>query len=101
MCYNEIGDNMKKFNALNNEYELVKNYKEVFNKDEFLNLVTDYFSEFDYILGDYSYGKLRLKGFCDKGNNRFNEINDIKILDNYIKEKCAYDCGYFLLKKGK
>ena len=26
-------------------------------------------------------------------------INDIKYIDKYIEENCAYGCRYFLLKK--
>ena len=62
---------------------------------------TDYFYDFDYILGDYAYNKLRLKGFCQKNNPRFNQINDINTKDNYLKELCAYNCNYFLIKKDK
>ena len=62
---------------------------------------TEYFYDFDYILGDYAYNKLRLKGFCEKNNSRFNKINDIKTKDNYLKELCAFNCNYFLIKKEK
>lgn len=89
---------MKKIMLLDKEYELILNYKKCFNKEDVLNLVTDYFLDFDYIVGDYSYNKLRLKGFCNKENKRFNKINDYANLESYIKENCAYDCGYFVLK---
>lgn len=90
---------MRKLKALENEYELIENHKSCFNKEEFLNLVTDYFVSYDYIVGDYSYGKLRLKGFCNNKNKKFNKINDFEKLDDYIKDSCAYGCGYFVLKK--
>ena len=57
------------------------------------------FDDFDYVLGDYAYSKLRLKGFYDSENKKASKINDISGLDDYIKDYCAYDCGYFLLKK--
>jgi len=47
----------------NKKYELIKNYKEAFDKEEFLSKCTDYFYDYDYIVGDIAYGKLRLKGF--------------------------------------
>lgn len=81
------------------KYELVKNYKDGFNKDDLEGIITDYFDEFDYIFGDYAYGKVRLKGFNDKDNKHFKPINDINSLDKYIKENCAYECRYFLLKR--
>lgn len=85
----------------NNEYELIEEYKDGFNESEFKEKYTDYFTDFDYILGDYSYNKLRLKGFCDKNNKKFNSINDYNTKKTYLKELCAYECKYFVLKKVK
>ncbi len=82
------------------EYELIENYKDGFDLEETKKYMTDYFDNYDYILGDWSYGKLRLKGFCNKQNKNFSKINDYETKDNYIKEYCAYDCKYFILKKG-
>lgn len=85
----------------NNEYELMKEYKNAFNLEELTNLMTDYFDDFDYILGDYAYNKLRLKGFFDDDNKRATEINKYSYLDEYINKYCAYECRYFILKKKK
>jgi uncharacterized protein YutD len=90
---------MKKIKLLEKDYELIKNYKNAFNKDTVTDLITNYFLDFDYIVGDFSYNKLRLKGFCNKNNKRLNKINDFDYIDNYIKENCAYDCGYFILRR--
>ena len=92
---------MKKIVINNIEYELIEEYKDGFNENEFKEKYTDYFDEFDYILGDYSYNKLRLKGFCEKNNKRWNKINDYNIKNIYLKEQCAYECKYFVLKKVK
>lgn len=83
----------------NIEYELEKQYKNGFDKEEFLACFTDYFEPYDYILGDWSYGKLRLKGFSKKGSKNYNKYNDIATLESYLKDHCAYDCKYFILKK--
>lgn len=90
---------MKKIILNEIEYELVKEYKNAFNLDELNEKYTDYFEEFDYILGDYSYDKLRLKGFCNKKNKNLKDINDYENLDDYLKNYCSYDCGYFILEK--
>ena len=84
-----------------NEYKLIENYKDGFNLDEFKEKYTDYFENYDYIIGDYSYGKLRLKGFCNKLNKMCNKINDIKFKDTYIKEVWSYEWKYFVLEKIK
>lgn len=90
---------MKKYIYNNIEYELIKEYKNGFINEEVTEKITDYFDEFDYIVGDWSYGKLRLKGFCDKENKNFKELNDINKVDEYIKNHCSYECKYFILKK--
>ena len=91
---------MAKIYVFNNKnYELEKNYKDGFDKEVVENLVTDYYDNYDYIVGDWAYNKLRLKGFCDKQNKMNNKINNINNLDKYIKENCAYECRYFVLKK--
>lgn len=85
--------------VLNNTYKLIENEKDAFNEEEFLNKCTDYFFPYDYILGDYAYGKLRLKGFNNKNNKNFNKYNDYKNIKKYIENDCAFGCAYFILEK--
>jgi len=85
----------------NNEYELINNYKDAFNLEEVAGLFTDYFYEYDYILGDYAYNKLRFKGFYEDNNKKANEINKFSYLNEYVKNYCAYECRYFVLKRKK
>lgn len=58
-----------------------------------------FFEGYDYILGDWAYNKLRLKGFCEKENKQFNDINNYELIDSYINNNCAYECKYFIIKK--
>lgn len=85
----------------NIEYEIIKNYKEGYNEEEFKLKCTDYFYDYDYIVGDIAYGKLRLKGFYDEKNKKANKINNYKDIDNYLKNNCAPECKYFVAKKIK
>ena len=87
----------KTINNIN--FKLIKNYKEGFYKEEIESKLTDYFEIYDYIVGDWSYGKLRLKGFCKKENEKLNKINDYDNLENYLNKECAYDCRYFILER--
>lgn len=82
-------------------YEIEKNQGDCFRLDDVKDKVTDYFDEYDYIFGDYSYDKLRLKGFNNKTNKHYRKINGIEGLDTYIEEFCSYGAKYFLLKKIK
>lgn len=90
---------MKPIIVNNSEYEMIKNEKDGFTEQEFYDKCTDYFYDYDYIVGDYAYGKLRLKGFYDKSNKKVKDINNIEILDKYLEEYCAYGCRYYVLKK--
>ena len=90
---------MKFIEVENNKYELIKNYKDGFNLEEFTSHYTDFFSDYDYIVGDIAYGKLRLKGFYEVNNKKAKNINNYKYLDKYLLDNCAVDCRYFVLKK--
>lgn len=81
------------------EYEIEKNEKDAIDEDLLKECVTDYFNSFDYIVGDWAYGKLRLKGFNGRKNKNLKPINDYSQVEKYIKEYCAYGCKYFILKK--
>ena len=83
----------------NKKYELIKNYKDAFDKEEFLNKCTDYFYDYDYIVGDIAYGKLRLKGFYDEKSKKANKINNYKFVEDYLNNYCAPDCKHYIIKK--
>ena len=90
---------MKKFKINDKDYEVIENYKDGLDTEALTEYLTDYFNNYDYIFGDWAYGKLRLKGFCDKHNKLRNNINDYESIKDYIKNYCAYDCRYFIIKR--
>ena len=92
---------MKKIVINDIEYEIIRNDKDCINKKELEEKVTDYFYDYDYIVGDFSYDKLRLKGFYDEKNKNVTKTNNIKDLDKYIEEYCSYNARHFVLKKRK
>ena len=79
---------MNKITLDDNIYEIIKDYKNGYNKEELEKKYTDYFKDYDYIVGDWAYGKLRLKGFYDSSNKKviehlkkLNECNPDKRID--------------------
>lgn len=44
-------------------FELIENYRECFNEEQFIARYSDILDKYDYIVGDYGYDQLRLKGF--------------------------------------
>lgn len=73
-------------------FVLKKNYRDAFVLDDFNQRYVDYFDKYPYIVGDYSAGLLRLKGF---DNTNFEMIPD------YLVESCPPNCAYYILKKEK
>ena len=85
----------------NRKYQVLKNIKDALNVEELQEKLTDYFDDFDYIVGDIAYDKLRLKGFNNKDNKNYKPINDIETLDDYINNYCAYGCRWFMISEIK
>ena len=83
----------------NNKYELITDYKGGFDLEEFINRYTEFFEDYDYLVGDIAYGKLRLKGFYDESSKKVKDINNYKNVKEYIEKYCAKDCKYFIIKK--
>ena len=83
------------------KYLVMKDYREALDEEALEAIFTDYFLPFDYIVGVWAYGKLRLKGFNSKTNVNFKDYNDVDKIEEYLNNYCAYDCKYFILSKEK
>lgn len=90
---------MKKINVNDIEYEIIVNERDAINVEMLSEMLTEYFEDYRYILGDWAYGKLRLKGFRDANDERVNELNNVEFYSEYVKKYCAYGCRYFLIKR--
>ncbi|MEI5907843.1 YutD family protein [Bacillus spongiae] len=82
-------------------YEILKEYREGFNEEAFRGRYSDILSKYDYIVGDWGYGQLRLKGFFNDQNPKSSYDSKISTLDDYLYEFCNFGCAYFVLKKTK
>ena len=90
---------MKEIDIDGIKYTLIKNEKDGFDEEAFRERLTDYFDAFDIVVGDWAYGQLRLKGFNEKGNKEFKDINDADKIEEYIKTYCAFGCKWFAVKR--
>lgn len=81
------------------DYKLIENYKEAFDLDLMEKRYSDYLLKYDYIVGDISYQKLRLRGFFD--DQRKGVPIDMKIanLEDYLVEYCSFGSPYFVLER--
>lgn len=80
-------------------YEVIKDNKNGWNAEAFRARYSDVLDRYDYIVGDWGYNQLRLKGFYkDKGNKAVKD-NHISTLQDYLNEYCNFGCAYFVLQK--
>ena len=82
-------------------YELVENVKNAFNEEAFRARYADILSQYDYIVGDWGYNQLRLRGFFDDHNQKATYDTKISTLSEYLYEYCNFGCAYFVLRKVK
>lgn len=80
-------------------FELVTDFRNGWKDDVFKERYSDILDKYDYIVGDWGYGQLRLKGFYNKENTKVPKESSIHFLDEYILEYCNFGCPYFVLKK--
>lgn len=81
------------------KFKLIKDVREGFDLEVTSAKLTDYYDNYDYIVGDWAYGKLRLKGFTKKQNKIHNKTNDFDNVEKYIENNCAYGCKHFILER--
>ncbi|MGE7667038.1 YutD family protein [Ureibacillus composti] len=80
-------------------YEIVENVREGFKEDVFLSRFSDILTKYDYIVGDWGYGQLRLKGFFEDKNHKATFDTKISSVEDYLYEYCNFGCAYFILRK--
>ncbi len=87
------------FTIDNVNFELVEERGEAYNEEAIENRWSDILNRYDYVLGDWGYGQLRLKGFFIDENNKAVYDNKVSTIREYIHEFCNFGCPYFILKK--
>ncbi|MBA1393743.1 DUF1027 domain-containing protein, partial [Lactobacillus sp. XV13L] len=55
--------------------------------------------KYDYIVGDWGYGQLRLRGFYDNERPQAKLDQKIATLQDYLLEYCNFGCEYFVLER--
>ncbi len=79
--------------TIHGNFELIKNHRDAFVLDDFNKRYTDVFDIYPYLVGDYSAGLLRLKGFTKDG-----KTNGFKTIPDYLVESCPMNCAYYIMK---
>lgn len=89
------------FEVQGSQYELIEDVKSGFQQEAVESRYSDILSKYDYIVGDWGYDQLRLKGFYDDENPKSTYDTKISTLEDYLYEFCNFGCAYFIAKKIK
>lgn len=83
------------------QYEIMEDYRDGWNDEAFKNRYSEVLSKYDYIVGDWGYNQLRLKGFYEDKHEKASIDNKISTYTEYLMEYCNFGCPYFLIRKIK
>ena len=81
------------------QYRLVRNYREGFDAERLGERFSEVLTRYDYIVGDWGYDQLRLKGFFREGDRKSLPEQRIDTLEDYLYEYCNFGCAYFVLER--
>ncbi len=81
------------------KYEIIENNKDGFQEEALKARYSEILAKYDYIVGDWGYDQLRLKGFYKDRNSKASIDSKIGTLEDYLLEYCNFGCAYFVLKK--
>ncbi|MGM8365199.1 YutD family protein [Virgibacillus sp. W0181] len=81
------------------KYKVMEDIKSALQEDVLKERYSDVLKKYDFIVGDWGYNQLRLKGFYDDENTKATFDSKISTLDDYLYEYCNFGCAYFVLQK--
>ncbi|WP_112181745.1 MULTISPECIES: YutD family protein [Paraliobacillus] len=81
------------------QYEVIEDVKEGFQQEAFEERYSEILTKYDFIVGDWGYEQLRLKGFYDDQNPKAAFDTKISTIDDYLYEYCNFGCAYFIAKR--
>lgn len=82
-------------------YEVIKDYKDGWNLEAFKQRYSEVLDRYDYIIGDWGYNQLRLKGFYRDNHPKVTRDTAFSGITDYINEYCNFGCPYFVVQKTK
>ncbi|CAH1190258.1 hypothetical protein PAECIP111893_00248 [Paenibacillus plantiphilus] len=80
-------------------YELIYEHKNAWNPESFRERYSDVLERYDYVIGDWGYSQLRLKGFFRDNHPKVTRDSMFSSIVDYINEYCNFGCAYFVLQK--
>lgn len=85
----------------NKSYEVLKDHRNGWNLEAFRERYSEVLDRYDYIVGDWGYNQLRLKGFYRDNHPKAAKDSTFSSMSDYINEYCNFGCAHFVLQKTK
>ncbi|GIP23991.1 YutD family protein [Paenibacillus sp. J22TS3] len=82
-------------------YELIQENRNGWDPEAFKQRYSDVLERYDYVIGDWGYNQLRLKGFYRDNHPKVSKDSSISGIMDYINEYCNFGCPYFVLQRVK
>ena len=80
-------------------FELIEDYREAFNEEQFAKRYSEILDKYDYVVGDIGYEQLRLKGFYKDANKKVDMSKRFSTIQDYLLEYCNFGCPYLVLRR--
>ncbi|WP_219838706.1 YutD-like domain-containing protein [Paenibacillus sp. R14(2021)] len=80
-------------------YALIHENRNGWNLEAFRERFSEVLERYDYVIGDWGYNQLRLKGFFRDNHPKATRESAISSMVDYINEYCNFGCAYFVLEK--
>lgn len=80
-------------------YEIVHENRNGWNPEAFRDRYSEVLERYDFIVGDWGYSQLRLKGFFRDNHQKATKESTFSGMPDYINEYCNFGCAYFILEK--
>lgn len=81
------------------KFEIVQDYREAFDAERLGERYSEILNKYDYVVADWGFEQLRLKGFYDNRNRKVPQDQRIANLQDYLYEYCNFGCPYFVLQR--
>lgn len=81
------------------KFEIVQDYREAFDAERLGERYSEILDKYDYVVADWGFEQLRLKGFYDNRNRKVPQDQRISNLQDYLYEYCNFGCPYFVLQR--
>lgn len=80
-------------------YELMEDFREGYQEEVIKERFADILGKYDFIVGDWGYEQLRMRGFYHDRNSKVPIDSKISSVHDYLLEYCNFGCAYFVLRR--